>query len=179
MNNLDQLTQLAIKYKTDKWGKHNYTPFYFKLFDGHQENVKKLLEIGVAEGAGVRMFRDFFPNATIYGAENEKKRVFKEDRIKVYHCDQSSKADIERLISKTGDDLQIIIDDGSHNPEHQIFTCLEIMGRLKGDPLYIIEDVADDKVFHNLKMFFDCGMERVGKRYDDRLVIVRRKRVKG
>jgi len=172
---MDELTKLAIKYKTDKWGKHNYTPFYFELFGKHRENVTKLLEIGVAEGAGVRMFRDFFPNATIYGAEIEKKRVIKEDRIKVYHCDQSSKEDIARLLSKTGKDLQIVIDDGSHVAVHQIYSCIEIMSQLEGDPIYIIEDVADDGVYHTLKALFDCKIKRVGERYDDQLVIVRLK----
>jgi hypothetical protein len=91
---MDQLTKLAVKYKTDKWGKHHYTPVYYDLFKDRRETVKNVIEIGVAEGAGLFMWREFFPNATIYGAEFDKQRVDflmgeERDRITVFKCDQS------------------------------------------------------------------------------------------
>jgi hypothetical protein len=44
---LDPLTQLAIKHGTDKWGPHFYTPVYHKLFAHLRERPLRLLEIGV------------------------------------------------------------------------------------------------------------------------------------
>jgi len=173
---MDQLTKLAIKYKTDKWGKHHYTPVYHQLFHNNNKrrNVRKVLEIGVAEGAGVRMFRDYFTNAIIYGAEIDPKRCFIEEGIQVFKCDQSKSEDLINLFRKTGVDIDLVIDDGSHDPKHQVFTCLSTLPLLKKGCIYIIEDVGDEKILSPIKKYFpQAELVRVGDRYDDRLLIIR------
>ena len=175
---MDTLTKLAIKYKTDKWGKHNYTPYYYNLFKnkGKRKRVKKVLEIGVAEGAGLRTFRDFFTNAIIYGAEIDDKRVFTEDGIQVFKCDQTKASDLDRLMSKTGRNLDLVIDDGSHVPHHQVFTCIYLLSQLNKGCTYIIEDVADTMVYDEVKKIYpQAELIKVGKRYDDRVIIVKHK----
>lgn len=166
---------------TDKIGKHHYLPVYYEMFKDRRETVKKVLEIGTAEGAGLKMFRDFFPNARIYGIEIDPKRVYDLqglDRIEVLKGDQSNLLDIESSLSYfDDDDIDIIIDDGSHKPEHQIFTCLTLMPTLNENVTYIIEDVADssaDFIFKCLQSY-DTQMIKVGNRYDDRLIIVKHK----
>lgn len=170
---MDTLTELAIKYGTDKWGKHHYTPVYYDLFKNKREAVKKVLEIGSAEGAGVRMFRDFFPNATIYGAEIENWRLFTEERIQIIECDQTSLTDIHNLLEITGVDIDLVVDDGSHKPQDQLFTFLRIFPALKEGAIYVIEDVADESIAKKMKKFKPQVM-KVGKRYDDRLIICRK-----
>lgn len=180
--NMDELTELAIKYGTDKWGKHHYTPVYYELFHNKSKRrgVKKVLEIGPAEGAGLKMFRDFFTHAMIYGAEIDQDRVDKLqglERIQVYKCDQSLQSDLVALVRRTGLDLDLVVDDGSHDPKHQVFTCLQIFSSLPKGSIYIIEDVADDRVFAGLKKMFkeyDIQELRLGKRYDDRLIIIKK-----
>lgn len=169
------LEELGIKYGTDKIGKHNYLPVYYDLFKnkGKRKRVKKVLEIGVAEGAGLRMFRDFFTNAMIYGAEIDEKRVFSEDRIQVVRCDQSSFKDLLLLVDTIGRDIDLVVDDGSHIPEHQLYTCLQFVPLLSKRSTYIIEDVADEEVFRGIPNTWNKEMIRVGKRYDDRLIIVK------
>jgi demethylmacrocin O-methyltransferase len=172
---MDSLTKLAIKYKTDKWGKHNYTPIYYSMFrnNAKRRKVKKVLEIGVGEGAGVRMFRDFFPNATIYGAELCDDRLFREDRIEVIKCDQSKREDLLKLFLTTGLDLDLVIDDGSHKPEDQVFTCLSTTKHLKRGCIYVIEDVADELILIPIKKFYkDAKLVKAGNRYDDKLIII-------
>ena len=171
---MDILTKLAIKYKTDKWGKHHYTPIYHDLFKDKKESVKKVIEIGVAEGAGVRMFRDYFPNAMIYGAELEEERLFEEDRIKVVKCNQWLLDDLVRLVEVTGKDVDLVVDDGSHVPEDQVASCIALMSMLDKDVTYIIEDVADVGIMGKLSKF-DLELVVCGERYDDRLLIVRHK----
>ena len=174
MSEFNDLELLGLKYGTDKIGKHNYLPYYFDMFKDMREYVKKVVEVGVAEGAGVRMFRDFFPNAMIYGAEIDDKRIFSEDRIEVYKCDQSKKRDIKKFLKQVGTDIDIFIDDGSHKPEDQVLTCLTVMPYLKKEAIYIIEDVADPMIMYGLTDY-DYKMEELGKRYDDRLLIIRHK----
>jgi len=177
---MDQLSLLAQVYGTDKWGKHNYTPVYYELFKDRRETVKKVLEIGTAEGAGIYMFRDFFPNATIYGAEIDPKRIDLlrgKDRIVPILCDQTSEDDIFNLVEITDCDVDLVIDDGSHKPEDQLSTCFEIVPGLNKGSIYIIEDVADESIFETIKKRFsyhDCQMVTLSNRYDDRLIIIKK-----
>lgn len=170
---MDMLSELALKYKTDRWGKHHYTPIYYKLFKHKRNSVKKVLEIGVAEGAGLYMWRDFFPEAKIYGAEIDHQRVFSEYHIKVFLCDQSKEEHLLNLLSFTGVNLDFVVDDGSHKPEDQVFTALKILQVLKKGAIYVIEDVADPKIIERFDNF-NCKMVECGKRYDDRLLIIRK-----
>ncbi len=153
----NELDDLALKYGTDKCPqiKHTYTPYYYELLKDKRESVKKVLEIGAGEGASLRMWRDFFPNAMIYSADNQADRIFKEDRIEVISCDQDSKQNLVNLIARTGSDIDLVVDDGSHVPEHQVFTCLTLMPLLKKDVTYVIEDVADPSIREQLDEY-DC-----------------------
>src|SRR6266404_3715009 len=175
MNPTYQLSKLAMKYGTDKWSrKHHYTPVYYKLFSDKRESVKKVLEIGVGEGPSLRMWRDFFPNAKIYGAEIDPNRIFEDGLIKVYKCDQSSRGDLEALIKEISSDIDFVVEDASHIPADQVFTALNLMPLLKNEAVYIIEDVSDPNIFQQFGEY-DCEMITVGGRYDDRLIIVRNK----
>jgi demethylmacrocin O-methyltransferase len=55
-------------------------------------------------------------------------------------ADQSSSSDLRTLCDREGP-FDIIIDDGSHQNAHQIFTFYEIFDRLAENGLYIIEDI--------------------------------------
>jgi hypothetical protein len=169
---VNDLTKLAIKYKTDKYGKHHYTDVYYDIFKHRRKNIVSVLEIGVSQGMSLRMWRDFFPNAMIYGIDNKDDYIFYEDRIKVFQCDQRSGDQLKDLISKIGKHLDLVVDDGSHNPDDQVYTCNLITSLLKRDFIYVIEDVADASIIGKLNKKFDISMIRVGKRYDDRLIIL-------
>lgn len=171
---MDTLSELGLKYGTDKIGKHNYLPIYYDLFKDRRNEVKKVLEIGVGEGKGLRMFRDFFPKAMIFGLEIDVDRLFQEDRIDVIYCNQSDKNDLLYGIGCIGTDIDLVVDDGSHKPEDQVFTFNVIFPNLNEGAIYIIEDVADENVFN---LLFECKkkeIKKVGRRYDDRLIICRK-----
>lgn len=176
---MDELSKLGIKYGTDKGTKHHYLPVYFEMFRGRENKVKKVVEVGVGEGAGLFMFRDFFPNATIYGADIDQDRVNyllgeERNRIKVLECDQSFEVDLARLVAHTGPDIDLVIDDGSHLPQDQLFTCLTLMPMLNKEVIYVIEDVADISLAEKI-IEYPVEVVECGRRYDDRLVIVRHK----
>ena len=172
---MDKLTQLAIKYGTDKWGKHHYTPVYHEMFKDKRNDIKYLIEIGPAEGAGLSMFRDYFPKAVIVGLEIDQNRVEKllnEDFI-VFNFDQGSAKDIN-LRKQLFKDADIVIDDGSHNPIDQIFTFQGVMPFLKKGATYIIEDVADTDIINILASRYYVEVKELSNRYDDRLIICRK-----
>ncbi len=172
------LCKLAYKYGSDKCPQigHQYTQFYYELFKNKRQKVKKVLEIGVGWGASLFMWRDFFPKATIYGADINKEYLFQTKRIKTYFCDQSKKSHLLNLIKKVGRDIDLFVDDGSHSPNDQVFTCLTLMPALNKKVIYVIEDVADKKIAENLRMY-NCEFKRRSKMlcHDDRLLLVRHK----
>ena len=140
---LTPLCELARKYGSDKFSaKHSYSAWYWEQFKDRRETVKKVVEIGVGEGASLRMWREFFPNAMIYGGDIDPARCFADDRIDVTRCDQSKVEDLRQLIEHTGNDIDLFIDDGSHSPVDQLSTCLLLMAVLWPSVTYVIEDVA-------------------------------------
>jgi len=185
-----ELCKLAYKYKTDKCPQlcHFYTEFYYGLLKDKRKSIKKVLELGTGclktmprytgyvTGASLHMWRDFFPNAQIYGADILPETVFKKDRIETFLCNETLKGDLIDLINKTGSDIDLFIDDGSHRPKHQIFVCLTLMPLLKKDVIYIIEDVRDPNIIDYLKDY-DCHVVRKSRMREstDRLVEVKRK----
>ncbi len=180
---MDKLTKLAMKHGTDKCpeNRHSYTPYYYDLFKDKRKKIKKVLEIGILEGASLRVWRDFFPNAQIYGADIDPesvKSVEGEDRIEAIECDQSNKNDLLELIKKTGNDIDFLLDDGSHVQKDQYNTCLTLMPLLKKDIIYIIEDVRVARnIVKRIRNHYDyeeIGFYK-GRRHDDRIIIVKHK----
>ena len=91
------LHDLGLKYKTDKAHYHNFTQIYddaLKHLIGKNINF---LEIGVEHGFSLKMWHEYFPNATIYGLDIDDKTYLNNDRIFCSILDQSKK---EHLIDK-------------------------------------------------------------------------------
>lgn len=172
---LDLLSELAVKYGSDKWSaKHSYTAWYYAQFAARRETVRKVVEIGVGEGASLRMWREFFPNAMIIGFDNDPARIFTDERIRVIQGDQSKFSDLQSLIWEMEWDVDLFIDDGSHDLIDQLYTAQVVKPSL---PLatYVIEDVAltipiDAVRLGGLK-FYEPVLEH-RNRYDNRLVVI-------
>ena len=134
------LDELAIKYGTDKSSKcHNYTAVYEQMFSGIRDEPLKILEIGIAAGASLRMWLDYFPNAEVHGVditlEHLETALINNERVHLCLGNQNDKDFLDSMET----DFDIIIDDGSHQVADQIFTfkCLWPNTKL----LYVIEDV--------------------------------------
>ena len=87
------------------------------------------------------MWRDWFPNATVYGVDISAKIVNRfryEERMVVEKVDQS---DRQQLIeySKKGP-WRIIIDDGSHVTSHQNKTFEILWDQVEPGGYYVVED---------------------------------------
>ncbi len=196
-NKLTELCQLAYKYGTDKCPqlRHTYTPFYYQLWNGKRNQIKKVLEIGVGHykglpkakmtydpglkryyhrGASLKMWRDFFPNAQVFGADIRPETMFEEERIKTYLCDERKKEDLVNLIKNTGSDIDIFIDDGSHNLSNQIFACQTLMPQLQKGVTYVIEDVIWTRKLMRTLNRYQCWAPPIANRGgNNQLVIVK------
>ena len=81
-----------------------------------------------------------YPEAFIYGADI---RISDEgdNRYKIIKTDQSNVHDLKNLINTITKPLFLILDDGSHVPEHQILTFDYLFDILLPGGTYIIEDI--------------------------------------
>jgi hypothetical protein len=148
-----ELCELAIKHGTDKWPHHHYTPHYHEMFKDRRDTVKKVLEIGIGDdsmkntipdyqpGASLRMWREYFPNAEIYGLDNNPNTLIKESRIWSFQCDQGDPVQLDGVQVTIGRDFDLIVDDGCHVPEVQALTARILVPLLAPKGVYVIEDV--------------------------------------
>ena len=94
-------------------------------------------------GASIRAFRNFLPNASIYGADIDKRILFEETRIKTYFVDQTNLQSLADLGTKIDEELDLIIDDGLHSPHANVAVVAFALERLKPGGWLIIEDIAE------------------------------------
>lgn len=190
-----ELCELAYKYGTDKCPrlKHTYTPYYYELLRDKKNTVKKVLELGIGHykgiknikkiydkgldrfyyrGASLYMWRDFFPKATIFGADINPETMFTDGRIKTFVCDEKKVEDLVKLIKSVGNDIDLFIDDGSHHFEDQLLTCKTLMPMFKKDIIYIIEDVGFTKRFPSNLPEYNCFAPNIANRHSGNQLIV-------
>lgn len=139
------LTALANKYKTDKGTnqklKKGFTEIYGPLFDPIRKTVKSVFEIGVARGASLYMWEEYFPNATIYGIDIHKNRLLTKGRIISHLYDQSNRLDLKIFVAFLPSLFDIIIDDGGHKMNQQQISLGFLFPHLRPGGFYIIEDL--------------------------------------
>lgn len=132
------LAELGRKYGSDK--PVQYAPFYDLLLLSRRHTVRSVFEIGIFKGGSLRMWKDYFPQALIYGMDVNPETIFTEDRIQTFHGDQASPAVIRKIAESCGP-FDLIVEDGSHKPDHQVMNAEILMPYLNPGGLYIIEDV--------------------------------------
>ena len=163
------LSKLCEKYGTDKgyvkfeketpygWRPHSYSIYYHSLFSHCREDVKLIFECGIGSnnldvesnmtasgkpGASLRVWREYFYNAQVIGADIDKRILFQEDRINTYEVNQLNPASIQDMWSNIKfDNFDIIIDDGLHTLEAGLTFFQNSFEKLKEGGIYIIEDV--------------------------------------
>lgn len=145
-----ELCRIGDRWHTDKVIS-GYTAFYHTLFE-HRRDFKKVMEIGIGTlatmthvkdylpGASHFMWRDYFPEAQIFGLDIDATVLINEDRIKSIQCDQRSTQSLSSAADWAGPDFDFILDDGSHDSEYQLMTFINLFPLVRPGGFYIIED---------------------------------------
>jgi hypothetical protein len=153
-----KLQNLGIKTNTDK-AQFGYLDIYENYLDKFLSNERlNLLEIGILGGSSLKMWREYFPKATILGADIESggknirgetvdSAFFTTDsNSKFYLCDQSKKEQLETMcesiLQDTGKKIDIFIDDGSHFQPDMMLTLGTIFPYMEKGGVFIIEDIC-------------------------------------
>jgi SAM-dependent methyltransferase len=142
---------------------HNYTLLYYKMFEGLRDKPLRIFELGLGTnninipsnmgihgrpGASLYGWAEFFPNATVFGADIDKDVLFQTDRIKTYYCDQTNPAVIAAMWRSPGleEPFDIIIEDGLHEYHANICFFESSIHKLKDGGIYVIEDVDNNSI---------------------------------
>lgn len=147
MKKLTEIANIALTDKgTVKGEAHAYTEFYNDIFEQYKNTGKKIniLEIGVDTGASLKMFNMFFDyNCEIYALDIDlSKNTYQAENVHLYHVNQNNKQEIENFLANINNiKFDIILDDGSHQLEHQIHSLLYLYKSLSETGIYVLEDL--------------------------------------
>lgn len=131
------LVDFAVGYDTDKGTVHSYLELYATLLNRHRRSALRVLEIGVFRGGSLSLWVDWFAGSTeVHGIDIELVDVA---GATVHNADAY---DIETVKALPGK-WDVIIDDGPHTIESQLFTCRHWSRTLSERGTLVIEDIPD------------------------------------
>lgn len=141
-----EFEEICLRHEaTDKVKRHGYHRFYpYFLAHLRDKPEVRMIEIGVNRSGSLRFWCDYFPNCKFWGVEIRAEKDIEEVQpgAFVVRGDQSDPEFLHRLTKIAGDPVDVIMDDGSHVPSHQLATFdLLFRDALAPGGCYIIEDI--------------------------------------
>lgn len=142
MRDTSSLDEIGVRLGTDKASTyHDYLAAYEAILHPLRSSPIRLLEIGVLDGASLAMWEEYFPHATVVGADiNPAASRFARGRIAIEILDQSNVDRLDEVAERHGP-FDVIIEDGSHIWSHQIIGIVALFPRLQPGGFYITEDL--------------------------------------
>jgi len=136
------LESIGKTYGTDKVT-HGYLPIYDTYLDEIRPLAKKVLEIGIAGGASLRMWQDYFPPAVVVGVDHNRDYCNVEgERIRCI-CGDATRPDTwDRIRDSFGGDFDLLVDDGFHTTADIITAFGFAFPLVRSGGLYVVEDVG-------------------------------------
>jgi predicted O-methyltransferase YrrM len=127
---------------SDKHTWHRYSRFYQRHF-ATLGPVSSILEFGVFKGASIAWLRAVFPDAEIVGVDilPLQHEWPTGSGITYITTDQGDRPAIARMLNGLNRRFDLVIDDGSHIPQHQANCLAETVAFLRPGGLYILEDL--------------------------------------
>lgn len=173
------LHELFFKYGSDKGAPqdrahpislmpaHTYADLYCQLFNLARNSIQRVFECGLGTnnlsfnsnmgkaglpGASLRAWRDYFPNAEIFGADIDASVLFSDERITTFYVDQTVADSIEAMWKRISvEDFDVMIDDGLHTFDAGKTLFESSIGKLRPGGIYVIEDInpSDKQEFYD------------------------------
>jgi len=156
------LEELVDNSATDKNTGHSYLPLYQNLLESKKHTALNVLEIGIGErfeknGGSIKLWKDFFTNATIYGLDRHPvNRVIDEllndNRVILYtSIDAYDYNFFKHNFLNKNIKFDLVLDDGPHYLESMQKFIRLYSQLLTDDGILIIEDIQDFNWIYILK----------------------------
>lgn len=171
---------------TDKGWLHSYIDQYYSdKFSSLKETPLIMLELGVSRAQSIKLWAEWFENAFIYGIDTNPDSIHRMKdipRTKGF-CADGYNMD---MVNKFDDGFfDIIIEDGPHSLESQVFAVKNWSKKLRKNKFMVIEDIQyishaetlikeipHDTNFQFAFRVFD--LRHVKNRYDDIILEITR-----
>lgn len=181
---MDTLAQIYERHRVhgpdaghgDKGGTHSYIPEYERLLAPYRPGCT-FMEIGLAMGLSLAMWREYLPTSHIYGVDVAivfDPRPHQDTGTRLIMGDATS----PQFLGCFGKEVRfdVVIDDGSHLTSDQVKTFHLLKPRMAPGGIYIIEDIlnleaarAELENLHPKHEVID--LRHVKGRFDDVLVV--------
>lgn len=140
-----QLHSLGLRHGTDKAYRHGYTSAYEKYLGPSRTSFKVFMEIGVLDGASLRMWRDWLPAVQVVGVDlYDKSEHLHQDSERILlrsPINQTDENSMREIIEEW--DPDVVLEDGCHREYCQQHTLSIVFPLLKSGGFYIIEDLHE------------------------------------
>lgn len=154
-------TEILQESGSDKYFSHHYERYYSSWLAPYRSLPKvKVLEIGAYTGKSLRVWDRYFTDpAMIMGLayQGDGKKTYEQVKgyndtaMHVYFGDQSKKETMDFLAEKGPWD--VLIDDGSHVPQHMIFSFFSLWKSVRPGGVYIVEDLETNYWRHGREVY--------------------------
>ena len=146
---LGSIAQRDSALRFVKWEK--YFDFYGRILDQQAETSRseggsgapiRLLEIGVAEGGSLNLWREYFGDkAVIYGIDVDPRCASLPNvKAEVRIGSQTDPGFLSSVVEEMGG-VDIVIDDGSHLSQDVVQSFLHLFPKLESPGYYFVEDL--------------------------------------
>ncbi len=154
--NIQLLQKCFSKYKCLKGENIHHLHLYAHIMKDRY-SVESIIEIGLGTnfsdtashmpknnmpGSSQRGFRDFLPNAQIFGCDIDTRVLFSEERITTFYVDQTCYDTFMDMDSKMPKEIDLLIDDGLHAPNTNILSLLYGLYKIRVGGWVVIEDIS-------------------------------------
>jgi cephalosporin hydroxylase len=195
---MNLVTEILEKYNingfdkpggTDKASDHSYDGYYSEILSEYKDKEITLMEIGVQYGGSILLWNDLLPKSKMVFID-----IVNSVHNKIWESMDKSRYDfivdnafddktIETLKTNYNSGFDVIIEDGPHTLESQIFTIKNYSKLLNPGGILIIEDIQKyedcdilikqiDKTHFKSVEVIDLRNNK--NRYDDILVVVKK-----
>jgi hypothetical protein len=146
---VDTLLELCERYDAIKarpkypYSRRFLTTVYPRYLAPRRLDPVTVLEVGVWNGGAMEALRDYFPEGQIVGADlvdRVKQEISDWERMHFYQGDQGSAEFLQSVATLQGP-FDFVIEDGSHQFEHQVNTFETLWPNMTSGGVYFVEDV--------------------------------------
>ena len=177
---MSTLQDIVNNERTDKNTTHSYLELYQKLLIGKKETAKNVLEVGISQGGSIKLWSDFFTNATVHGIDvmdlnNVWDEIKNKEKIALYTSTDAYNENFFNYLSKDVK-YDFMLDDGPHSLESMKQFIRLYSRAMTDDGILIIEDVQSwdwlnilkNETPEDLKQFIKVyDLRPIKNRYDD------------